>query len=316
MVKAESIAYFTGHSYRHPLCRYPFIDRDRFQILLEQEVSVYRFKNYLSPSHQLDLFDNNSTAAASKARDISQQKAFWRNKLCAWMYHIVDQHDLDRELVETSMNYMDRYLAEQPIHDSQGFQLVGMTSLYLAIKIFRHKGKGASIASFINLSQGVFTEVDFVVTEQAILDTLNWRMHPPTTLAFLELLMLFLPQGACSNSYTRRALYERIKFLLELCVTVQFFFTKNPSSIAIAAFIEVMQHEDKPNVPEVKYQRHFKKYVHSICGIDCKSDEVVECIEAMTIVHKNAWHDLKEEMLCDDSEKSPIGSIPAHVIFP
>ncbi|KAL7510691.1 hypothetical protein ACHAXN_007557, partial [Cyclotella atomus] len=290
----------------------------RFQILLEQEVSTYRFVNYLSPAHQLDCFDDSSTSTAFDDRDarhLSQQKKYWRDKIVAWMYHVVDQHDLDRELVEISLNYMDRYLAEQSIHDSSGFQLAGMTSLYLAIKIFRHEGRGASMRSFVKLAEGAYNELDFVDMEQSILDTLEWRVHPPTTLAFLDLLLLLLPQGACDTSFTRHALYERIKFLLELCVTVPFFFTKNPSHNAIAACIEVMQHEDKPNVPEVKYQKHFKKCIWSICGIDCESDEVVECIDAMAIIHKNAWYDLKEEML-QDGGKSPTGSVPAHVAFP
>ena len=291
---------------------------DRFQILLEQEVSTYRFTDYLSPSFQLDFFDDKSTSTAFNDQDalnLSKKKTFWRNKILAWMYHIVDQHDLDRELVEVSLNYMDRYLAEQPIHESLGFQLVGMTSLYLAIKIFRHEGRGASVYNFVKLSRGAYIEEDFTQMEQSILETLHWRMHPPTSLAFLELLMFFLPQGAC-DSQARPALYERIKFLLELCVSVEFFFTKNPSHVAIAAFIEVIQHEDKPNVPDIKYQKHFKKCIKSICGIDCESDEVAECIDAMYVVHKNAWSDLKEEMIYDDGELSPTGSIPKHVVFP
>ncbi|KAL3805106.1 hypothetical protein HJC23_003334 [Cyclotella cryptica] len=293
---------------------------DRFQTLLEQENTTYHFNNYLSPSYQLDcLYSTSSNRHADRdARDLSEQKTYWRSKLCAWMYHVVDKNVLDRELVEISMSYMDRYLAQHPIHDSQGFQLVGMTSLYLAIKIFRHEGKGAAMSSFVKLSQGVFTIQDFVETEQAMLDTLQWRMHPPTSLAFLELLILFLPRGACIPS-ARRALYERIKFLLELCVTVQFFFNKKSSNIAIAAFIEVMEHEDKPNVSDVKYHVHFRKCVHSICGIDCDSDEVLECIEAMTIVHQNAWHDLKEELMMEDGcgDKSPTGTtVPSSVVSP
>jgi lipoyl(octanoyl) transferase len=293
---------------------------DRFQILLEQENTTYHFNNYLSPSYQLDCLysTSNNRHADEEARDLSEQKTYWRSKLCAWMYHIVDQHVLDRELVEISMSYMDRYLAQQPIHDGHGFQLVGMTSLYLAIKIFRHQGKGAALTSFVKLSQGAFTIQDFVETEQAMLDTLLWRMHPPTSMAFLELLMLFLPRGACVPS-ARRALYERIKFLLELCVTVQFFFTKKSSNIAIAAFIEVMEHKEKPNVSDVKYHVHFRKSVCSICGIDCESEEVLECLEAMTIVHRNAWHDLKEVIMMEEGcgEKSPTGTtIRSSVISP
>lgn len=106
---------------------------DRFQILLEQENTTYQFKNYLSPSHQLDCFHSGSskTCTDREARQLSDQKTHWRSKLCAWMYHIVDLHSLDRELVEISMSYMDRYLAERPTHDAQGFQLAGMTCLYL-----------------------------------------------------------------------------------------------------------------------------------------------------------------------------------------
>ena len=290
---------------------------DRFRILHEQAVSTYRFSNYLSPSYQLDSFNNNhkSTAFNDKhARNLSQLKTDWRDKLCAWMYQIVDDHELDRELIEVSLNYMDRYLSKQHINDSYEFQLVGMTSLYLAIKVFRHMGKGASISGFVMLSQGLYSSQDFETMEYSILEVLDWRMHPPTTLAFLDLLIMILPRGACS-SLTRIALYERIKFLLELCVTVPFFFTKNPAHVAIAAFIDVMQHKDKPNIPEVKYQEHFCKFVYSVCGIDCKSDEVVECSKAMTIVHRNAWHDLKESNLFCGNEISPTTSITSNMVL-
>lgn len=289
---------------------------DRFQILLEQTVSTYRFNNYLSPSYQLDSFDNSYTSTAFNdkyARDLSQLKTGWRDKLCAWMYQIIDDHELDRELVEVSLNYMDRYLSKQHINDSYEFQLAGMTSLYLAIKVFRHMGMGASISSFVRLSQGMYDSRDFEAMECSILEVLNWRMHPPTTLAFLDLLIMILPHGACSP-LTRIALFERIKFLLELCVTVRFFFTKNPAHVAIAAFIDVMQHEDKPNIPEVKYQEHFCRFVYSVYGIDCKSDDVVECVEAMKIVHRNAWHDLKEADLFCDGEISPITSITSNIV--
>jgi hypothetical protein len=102
-------------------------------------------------------------------------------------------------------------------------------------------------------------------------------------------------------------------------VTVQFFFAKKSSNVAVAAFVEVMEHGEKPNVSDVKYHAHFRRSVRSICGIDCESDEVLECMEAMKIVHQNAWHDLKNVIVVEDGcgEKSPTGSTsPSSVVSP
>lgn len=282
---------------------------DRFQVLLNQEASVYHHKDYLSPSTLPVDSPILYTRTFYEAKDLSEQKIYWRSKLCAWMYYVVDSHDLDREMVAIAMSYMDRYLSESKINDSSGYQLVGMTSLYISVKIFRHNGKCAGVSSFVKLSKGVFFEHDFLNMEQDILQTLGWRMHPPTTLAYLELLMMFLPRKACTTG-TRRALYERIKFLLELSVTVQFFFGKKPSTIAIAAFIEVMEHDEEPHVAEIKYQAHFRKCVRSITGVDCSSEEVIECRDAMEAVHRNAWYDINGDGAIekDCAVSSPVGS--------
>ena len=273
--------------------------KDRFQILTEKENRT-QFEDYLSPSHQLDCFCSNLGTAFTyqDACDLSEHKNLWRNNLCAWMYNVVDNLDMDRELVEISLCSMDIYLAKAHIHDASGFKLAAMTSLYLAMKVYGRQGTTIGIDCFAKLSRGLFTTQDFMLTEQAILDVLSWRVHPPTSLNFLELLMMFLPQEACSL-HTRLALYDRIKFLLELCVTVQYFVGKRPSIMAIAAFIEVVQHEESPNIPIVQYHNHFCECVLSICGVDCDSNKVLECIEVMIAVHKNAAYDIKEDIILE-----------------
>ena len=207
------------------------------------------------------------------------------------------------------MHYMDSYLSRYSFDDyPHAFQLVGMTSLYLAIKIFRTQGRCAAIASFVKLSKALFTESDFLHTEKSILDTLQWRMHPPSPQNYLELLIIFLPSNSCGR-YTRRALVERIKFLLELSVTVQYFHRKKPSCIAVAAFIEVMEHAQEPNVPNQSSRDHFKYCVRSIAGIYCDSKEVVECLNAFKVVHKNALHQMKHDVFHErESPASPTTS--------
>lgn len=269
---------------------------DRFQTLLHLESTTYRFDDYLSPSSS---HLKNST---------SQEMRRWNAKLYGWMYHVVDQHSLNRELVYTGMSYVHRYLSKHPhVNHSETYQLVGMTSLYMAIKIYRNHGKCASINSFVKLSQGLFTEDDFTTMEQSILDTLEWRMHPPTPQSYLDLFMLFLPRSACSPS-DRRTLFERIKFLLELSVTVDFFFGKKPSSIAVSAFIEVMDHEHEPNVSK-SCRDHFRYCTRSIAGIYCDSQEVVECRDAMRVVHRNAWNQINRFEAMDENQcASPVAN--------
>ncbi|KAL7548559.1 hypothetical protein ACHAWF_016498 [Thalassiosira exigua] len=258
---------------------------DRFQALMVQECTTYRFDGYNSLSNHLkDTYVN---------ANLSPDKKCWRIRSCGWMYHVVDHHSLDREFVYIAMNYVDRYLSKHSYADCESFQLAAMASLYMTIKIYRDRGSCADVASFVKLSKGLFTESDLLCMETSILDTLEWRVHPPTPQAYLELLTVLLPRGACSP-FTKRAMFERIKFLLELSVTTQFFFGKRPSSIAAAAFVEVMEHDEGVNVPKLSRRAHFRYCARSIAGIDCDSEEVVVCRDAMRILHKSSLHQMND----------------------
>ena len=132
---------------------------DRFQALLHLESrTTYRFNNYLSSS--------------------GGNNAKLRIKVIGWLYHVVDSHLLDRELVYVAMNYFDRYVSMHSwARYSDALELVSVTSLYVALKIFRNQGKCASVASFSKLSKGQLTESDILNMEKSLLDTLQWRMH-------------------------------------------------------------------------------------------------------------------------------------------
>ena len=281
---------------------------DRFQILLTQENTTYRFDDYLSPSYQLQTAHRHGehTYTKHEATTLSDHKTFWRSKLCAWMYFVVDDNDLSRELVSISTAYMDRYLSKRWSNNCEDHQLLGMTALYIAIKLHRHNGKCAGVSSFVKLSKGLFKEEDFLTMENNMLETLEWRMHPPTVFAYLDLLILFVPPKACS-SFTRKAMFERIKFLLELSATVQFFFAKKPSNVAIAAFIEVMEYPEEPRILDLKYHAHFKKCILSIAGVNCDALEVAECRDAMAVVHSNYLRDKGDDM---DVRKNCVDTSP------
>lgn len=75
------------------------------------------------------------------------------------------------------MNYFDRFMSTLPfIEDVRVYKLIGATSLYLSIKIFRDAGKCADAASFSALFHGDFSAAEIEETEQSMLRALNWRV--------------------------------------------------------------------------------------------------------------------------------------------
>ncbi|KAK1741652.1 cyclin family protein [Skeletonema marinoi] len=260
---------------------------DRWYNLLEQEANAYKTANYLTTPSQTN--DKGNTF------DTDTKMVVCRSKLFAWMYDLVDTHSLDRELVAVAASYMDRYLSKQTsINRGYIYQLVGMTSLYLAIKIYRDQGKCAGAASFAGLSRGLFTDHDIVKMENSMLNTLDWRMFPPTAVTFGTMLLAMIPRGACSP-FSRHSMFERIRFLLELSIAVPFFLGKKPSNIAIGAFIEIMESEEQPNVSDKIHQAHFKRRLYILAGIDSDSNEVTICRNAMKKIHQEAKVELKKK---------------------
>lgn len=261
---------------------------ERWYNLLEQESAAYKTENYLTTPPQT-ANDVGSTFG-------TEVKIACRSKLLAWMYNLVDAYSLDRDLVAIAASYIDRYLAKHPPASNWGYmyQKVGMTSIYLAVKIHRDQGKCAGAASFAKLSRGLFTEHDLVKMESSMLNKLDWRMYPPTVHTFAAMLLKMVPRGACSP-FSRHAMFERIRFLLELSIAVPFFLGKKPSNIAIGAFIEIMESKEKPNVPSFEDQAQFKHRLYIVTGIDFNSDEVIVCRDAMKKIHQESQVELKKD---------------------
>ena len=104
----------------------------------------------------------------------------WRRKICQWSFKVIDHFKIDREIVSSAMNILDRYLAKEnncldrrsmevsedrvcfQTIDSRTFQLIAMTSLYLSMKLSdSDEGQYSSsrklrLNSFVELSRGQF----------------------------------------------------------------------------------------------------------------------------------------------------------------
>jgi hypothetical protein len=152
---------------------------ERLETLLRVQDNSYRTIDYLSPSHQHSLhqrygidqssFDFQSALTANNSSTSSSQSGInevWREKICEWSYQVIDHFDFSREVASISIHYLDRFLATTPVNKKL-FQLVAMTALYLAIKIY--EPGNLSMKSMIELSRGYFCPVQMAEMEMAIL---------------------------------------------------------------------------------------------------------------------------------------------------
>ena len=198
--------------------------------------------------------------------------AAWREKICEWCYEVVDHFDFDRETAELALHFLDRYLAARRV-DREAFQLAAVTSLYLAAKL----GRPACLrpSALAALSRGRCTASDITTMEEDLLARLGWRVHPPTSAAFLgDFFRLASPDVPPAAFHEAK---ELARFLTELAVCDYWFVPKKASSVALAAVLMALElHAPRANVTFLRRVRD------TGLDIDVAPDsETIECYERL-----------------------------------
>ena len=213
---------------------------DHIAVMLKQESSQYSpCFDYLSV-HQ-DLQPTNDHVNEN-----------WRRKICEWAYEVTDHFGFDREVVSYTLNYVDRVIAHTTETTKarvtrKEFQLVAVTSLYLAIKLHGETDavEGAPrklrINAFVELSRGMFTIETLETMERAILSNLEWNVNPPTTVCFIASLLRLLPASWDNQPLhpsVASSIFEMARYLTELSVCVSIFpFKFKTSEISYSAIL-------------------------------------------------------------------------------
>lgn len=129
--------------------------------------------------------------------------------------------------------------------DSRTYQLAAMTSLYISIKL-DHYGKRLKrfkLHSFVELSRGQFVGEDIVNMENAILQTLTWRVHPPTPMTFVSYFLKVLMPHSHKPKFdlVLHVVREIARYLTELSVCLGSECSgKTSSQIALASLTSAM----------------------------------------------------------------------------
>jgi lipoyl(octanoyl) transferase len=253
---------------------------DHLRVILRQESDVYGpCKDYL-------------TAILSSSGDPSERVSEgWRRKLCEWCYEVVDHFGFDREAVSIALNYLDRTVAlkigsSDDNMTKREFQLIAVTSLYIAIKLHGETDaidgprRKLRIDAFVELSRGFFKVEVIEAMERNIIESLDWRLNPPTSLRFIANLLRLLPVWSITEHCTPHAavagsIYDVARYLSELSVCVSdFSFDFKTSTIAYASILctlEALQ-ETLPLPYDIRVK--FLNDITEVTGLFPESKEV------------------------------------------
>lgn len=164
--------------------------------------------------------------------------ATWRSKVVQWAFNVVDHFGISREVVSVAMSIFDRYLATQGnICSGNTVLLTSLTTLHIAIKL--HETTRVKSSVLASLSRGQFDTRHIDDMEIKILAALSWKVHEPTTLAFIHEFVAFLPEEVTEAE--KKEVYELSKYLTELTVCESTFVDRQNSVLALAAIRNVME---------------------------------------------------------------------------
>jgi Cyclin, N-terminal domain len=191
-----------------------------------QEASGYYVVDYLQSNKHLIL-------------DVDPES---REKMVAWSFQVVDFCKFHRETVEIAMSYLDRFLLTPPghhtLHDRSLYQLAAMASLYTAVKIHEPEAMDPKLVS--NLSRGTYSTKDIEEMELIILQALQWRLNPPTTLSYIREFFNLVPPEALDTT-TKTIVYDLTQFQSELATSSHLFVGITSAEKAYCCFISALQ---------------------------------------------------------------------------
>jgi len=199
---------------------------ETLQVLRKQEEQAYTPGDWLSMRQPLHL----------EVDDVVDYTCRYRT--AKWFLQVVDTCNFHSETAEIALNYVDRYLCTAPEVrlDRRTFQLVTITALYSAIKI--HEESVLAPQLLTTLSRGAYTTKDIETMESRLLEALDWRMNPPTSMSFVRLLLQFVPTDMLPK-YLHPAATDLARLQTELSICRNN--TDAASTVAFAALCNTLE---------------------------------------------------------------------------
>ena len=280
---------------------------DRIRVMRKQEQSSYKNTDYLADTCSPEIMRGeeqrmikNRTNKDESTKETNQVNEFCREKIVEWSFRVVDYFNINREVVAISTSYLDRFLSRN-ICDKRTFKLAATTSLYLAIKLNEsHKPDMMKVLS--DLSRGEFSTDEISEMEKAILESLSWLLHPPTSSCFVEHMLKLI--GTYTDLYQVRRISALATFFTELSICDYYFTTQFPSTVAVAAILNAMEIFNLNEIPTIS-QDELLERISLVIDTHHRSQELIEARRRLWFVYDRSEEFALRDVEASSSSKKP-----------
>ncbi len=235
--------------------------QDRIAVMLQQELT-----NYPRNDLTFKLFQKEySLHPGSRVED--------REQICDWGYSMVDQFNIDREVVLTSWYFIDRILCTYEEHCNPIFvKAISRAALLLASKLSGSRTMYKSMISHLDFNVDLLARM-----ERLLLQSLKWKLHPPTPKAVIRELIGFLTTKLDVSSAKIVSKYAH--FFAELSVYDTKLARMNIMSLAVAALLNALEWSScsKSHYLSIKWSL-FNDFGNTLTqeDIDCAQKKMME----------------------------------------
>lgn len=166
----------------------------------------------------------------------SKRVGRWRTKMVDFCYEVAEYCMSDRETVTIAMSFLDRFLRTpaglEVCQNQDLFKLAAMTCHYTTIKIHEPPAIPPEVIS--EMSLGAFSVEQAEDMEFVILQSLKWKVNPPTTFSFLRQFLFLLPASLTTKALKESA-YDAAVEQIEMALRDRHFVKDKHSVVAMAA---------------------------------------------------------------------------------
>lgn len=245
--------------------------------MLRQEKKGYKCEDYFHPEQHSD---KDMTFVALHNREVNRNN---REKMVDWYNEVAECCNFSCETVAIATSCLDRFVATKigfrALVNSSFFRLAGMTALYITVKIYEVEVMDPGMLS--KLSQGLYTEDDIEKMEVRMLSALEWRVNPPTALAFVRQFLDMIHSLASMNSITMNNVYDLSQIQIKLALRNSRLVATQNSTIAFASLVNSLRNVsdlDRQTIEFIGYR------ISKVTGIDWYSEDFKD---AEWITHAN-----------------------------
>lgn len=213
------------------------VDHDRDGAELDEHMEILDRLTVLRANEGSEFYKCCHYLSSANRRSKAEVKV-WRQWYIKWMFNVADHFRLGREVVSYAAAYIDKFASEDHsiLSSKEEFTVLAITCMFMAVKIYStlENASAISASNLVLLTEGKFTEEDILQMERRVLDVLQWKLYPPTSVCFLREYVQLLPFDIIVASNAA----ELSKFILEVSVT-KYTYIKYPPSVRAYAALSV-----------------------------------------------------------------------------